>query len=104
MDESIGKVVQGSQLADGAHAKLQEIEQVSNTLADLIESITSAAADQVRVSETISTTMQEIGEVSQESSRSSQETATSMDMLSRTARDLRSAVEMFKVAEVPQAA
>lgn len=104
MDESIGKVVQGSQLADGAHTKLQEIEQVSNQLADLIESITSAAADQVRVSETISTTMQEIGEVSQESSRSSQETATSMDMLSRTARDLRSAVEMFKVEEAPQAA
>lgn len=104
MDESIGKVVQGSQLADGAHNKLQEIEQVSNQLADLIESITSAAADQVRVSETISTTMQEIGEVSQESSRSSQETATSMDMLSRTARDLRSAVEMFKVEEAPQAA
>lgn len=104
MDESIGKVVQGSQLADGAHNKLREIEQVSNKLADLIEFITSSAADQVRVSESISTTMQEIGEVSQESSRSSQETATSMDMLSRTARDLRSAVEMFKVEETPQAA
>lgn len=102
MDESIGKVVQGSQLADGAHTKLQEIEQVSNQLADLIESISSASSEQVRVSETISTTMQEIGEVSQESSRSSQETATSMDMLSRTARDLRSAVEMFKVSDTAQ--
>jgi twitching motility protein PilJ len=104
MDESIGKVVLGSQLADGAHAKLQEIEQVSNQLADLIDSISTAATDQVRVSEAISTTMMEIGEVSAESSRSSQETATSMDMLSRTARDLRSAVEMFKVSDTPQAA
>jgi len=100
MDESIGKVVQGSQLADGAHAKLQQIEQVSNQLADLIQAITTASSEQVQVSETISTTMQEIGEVSQESSRSSQETATSMDMLSRTARDLRAAVETFKVPEI----
>jgi len=99
MDESISKVVQGSQLADDAHAKLQQIDQVSNQLADLIEAITTAASEQVQVSETISTTMQEIGEVSQESSRSSQETATSMDMLSRTARDLRAAVEMFKISD-----
>lgn len=104
MDESISKVVHGSQLADGAHAKLQEIEQVSNQLADLIEAITSATTEQVQVSEVISSTMQEIGDVSQESSRSSQETATSMDMLSRTARDLRSAVEMFKVTEQTEAA
>ena len=104
MDESIGKVVQGSQLADGAHAKLQQIEQVSNQLADLIKAITTASAEQVQVSETISSTMQEIGEVSQESSRSSQETATSMDMLSRTARDLRGAVETFKVADLEEAA
>lgn len=104
MDESISKVVQGSQLADGAHAKLQEIEQVSNQLADLIEAITAAASEQVKVSETVASTMQEIGEVSQESSRSSQETATSMDMLSRTARDLRAAVEMFKVDDTTQTA
>ena len=104
MDDSIGKVVLGSQLADDAHAKLQQIEQVSNQLADLIGAITSATTEQVEVSETISSTMQQIGEVSQESSQSSQETATSMDMLSRTARDLRAAVEMFKVSDTPHMA
>ncbi|WP_136795949.1 methyl-accepting chemotaxis protein [Desulfosediminicola ganghwensis] len=104
MDESISKVVQGSQLADGAHAKLQEIEQVSNQLADLIESITVAATKQVQVSEEITVTMQEVGEVSTESSRSSQETATSMDILSRTAHDLRASVEMFKVTDTVKAA
>lgn len=104
MDESISTVVEGTQLADDAHAKLQEIEEVSNELADLIEAITTSATEQVLVSETISSTMHEIGEVSKESSRSSQETATSMDVLSRTARDLRSAVEMFKVSDTAQAA
>lgn len=99
MDESIGKVVQGSQLADGAHEKLQQIEDVSQNLADLIDAITDATNEQVRVSEQISGTMQEVGDVSKESSISSQETATSMDALRTTAQELRAAVEMFKIAE-----
>jgi len=99
MDESIGKVVLGSQLADGAREKLQQIEEVSNKLADLIESITAATNDQVRVSETITTTMEEVGEVSRESSLSSQETATSMDLLIKTASELRAAVDVFRVHE-----
>lgn len=97
IDEGISKVVQGSKLADGAHAKLQEIEKVSNDLAELVEAITVATTDQVRASETISQTMKEVGEISRESSLSSQDTATSMNVLNRTARDLRSAVEIFNV-------
>ncbi len=102
IDEGISKVVQGSKLADGAHAKLQEIEKVSNDLAVLIESITEATTEQVHVSETISQTMKEVGEISRESSLSSQDTAASMNVLSKTARDLHSAVEIFKIGE-PQA-
>jgi twitching motility protein PilJ len=99
IDESIGKVVQGTKLADGAHDKLQEIENVSNQLAELIEAITKATTSQVQMSETISKTMEDVGEVSRESSLSSQDTATSMNVLSRTARELRSAVEVFKIGE-----
>lgn len=99
IDESIGKVVQGTKLADGAHDKLQEIEEVSNQLAQLIEAITTATTSQVQMSETISKTMEDVGEVSRESSLSSQDTATSMNVLSRTARDLRSAVEVFQIGE-----
>jgi twitching motility protein PilJ len=99
IEEGIGKVVQGSKLADGAHEKLQEIEKVSNDLAELIESITVATTSQVQLSETIAKTMKEVGEVSRESSLSSQETAASMNILSKTARDLRSAVDVFKVGD-----
>ena len=99
IDESIGKVVQGTKLADGAHEKLQEIEDVSNQLAELIEAITSATNNQVKMSETISKTMEDVGEVSRESSLSSQDTATSMNVLSSTARELRSAVEVFQIGE-----
>lgn len=103
IDEGIGKVVQGSKLADGAHEKLQEIEKVSNDLAELIEAITAATTSQVQVTETIAKTMKEVGEVSRESSLSSQDTAASMNILSKTARDLRSAVEVFKVGETTAA-
>jgi twitching motility protein PilJ len=97
MDESIGKVVQGSQLADNAYGKLQEIESVSNQLADLIESITQAAAQQVRLSESVVENMVEVGGVSNETSKASQETATLMNTLNNTAHRLREAVEAFKV-------
>jgi len=98
IDASISKVVAGSQLADGAHDKLQEIEHVSGQLAELIEAITGATDNQVKMSETISKTMEEVGEVSRESSLSTQDTAASMNILSKTARDLRSAVDVFKIA------
>lgn len=97
MDESIGKVVQGSQLADNAYGKLQEIEQVSDRLDELIASITRAATEQVKASTQIVSAMEEVGGVSQETSQASQETANSMDNLNKTAGDLRQAVEVFRV-------
>ncbi|BHH85162.1 methyl-accepting chemotaxis protein [Desulforhopalus sp. 52FAK] len=103
IDESISKVVAGSQLADGAHDKLQEIENVSRQLAELIDAITAATNNQVQMSETISKTMEDVGEVSRESSLSTQDTAASMNILSKTARDLRSAVDVFKIGETEEA-
>lgn len=97
MDESISKVVQGSRLADGAHEKLQQIETVSNQLADLIEAITQAAATQVQVSERVVDSMVSVGGVSSETSKTSQETADLMKLLNATAGKLREAVEVFKV-------
>jgi twitching motility protein PilJ len=97
MDESIGKVVQGSHLADGAHEKLQQIETVSNQLADLIEAITQATTQQVRMSEHLVQNMVAVGGVSDETSKTSQETAGLMNLLNTTASNLRKAVEAFKI-------
>lgn len=103
MDESIRRVVQGSQLADGAYGKLQEIETVSSQLADLVASITQAAAKQVQMSEGVVESMVAVGGVSNETSKISQDTAILMNTLNKTAHELREAVEIFKV-EVAQAA
>ena len=100
MDESISKVVQGSQLADGAYAKLQEIETVSNQLADLIDSITRSAADQVQRSEQVAESMVVVGEVSTATANTTQETDHLMSILNNTARELRAAVDTFKIEAV----
>ena len=97
MDESISKVVQGSQLADGAYAKLQEIETVSNQLADLIDSITRSAADQAQRSEQVVESMVAVGEVSTATANTTQETDSLMSVLNNTARELREAVDTFKI-------
>lgn len=99
MDESIGKVVQGSKLADGAHAKLQQIEAVADKLSSLIEAISVSTSEQVEVSEQITATMQAVGNVSKDSSLSSQETAEAMDQLRKTAHDLREAVDVFRIED-----
>lgn len=99
MDESIGKVVQGSKLADGAHAKLQQIEAVADKLSSLIEAISVSTSEQVEVSEQITATMQAVGSVSKDSSLSSQETAEAMDQLRKTAHDLREAVDVFRIED-----
>ena len=103
MDESISKVVQGSRLADGAYGKLQEIESVSNNLADLIEAITQASAQQVEMSQSVVKNMVAVGGVSNETSLASQETASLMNLLNKTAGGLREAVEAFKVESVQPA-
>lgn len=97
MDESISKVVQGSQLADGAYAKLQEIEIVSNQLADLIQSISQSAAEQEKTSEDVVSSMVAVGEVSTNTANSSQETNHLMAVLTETAQNLRAAVDTFKI-------
>ena len=76
---------------------MQQIETVSNQLADLIEAITKAASEQVRVSEQVVENMVSVGGVSSETSKTSQETADLMNLLNATASRLRDAVETFKI-------
>jgi methyl-accepting chemotaxis protein len=99
MDESIQRVVQGSQLAEDARQKLEDIEQVSVQLAELIESISLASKQQARASENIAKTMEEVGEISSQTSAASRQTAGSMQDMAETADRLRLSVEVFKLDE-----
>jgi methyl-accepting chemotaxis protein len=99
MEESIQRVVEGSNLADKAHNKLQEIETVSTQLAELIQSISMAATQQAKASDSITNTMEVVGKVSAQNSAASRQTAVAIKRLSETSEQLATSVDAFKLDE-----
>jgi methyl-accepting chemotaxis protein len=99
MDDSIQQVVHGTKLADGAHNKLEEIEEVSVQLADLVQAISKAANEQAESSESISATMKKVGETTSQASLQGKLTALSITNLAETSKQLRASVEAFKLAD-----
>ena len=99
MDDSIQQVVHGTKLADGAHNKLEEIEEVSAQLADLVQAISKAANEQAESSENISSTMKKVGETTSQASLQGKLTALSITNLAETSKQLRASVEAFKLAD-----
>ncbi|MDM8523358.1 methyl-accepting chemotaxis protein [Desulfococcaceae bacterium HSG8] len=99
MEESIQRVVEGSHLADGAYEKLEEIENVTVKLGELIQSISMASKQQARASENIAKTMEEVGEISSQTSAASRQTAISMKELASMSDQLNDSVSVFKVEE-----
>jgi twitching motility protein PilJ len=99
MEDTIHEVVVGSALADKAGQALVEIEQVSQKLAQLIQSISESANRQALTSEDISRAMSNISRVTEMVTASSKKAATSMKSLVYLADELRSSVAPFKLPE-----
>ena len=99
MSDSIQKVVLGTKLADGAHNKLEEIEEVSIQLADLVRAISKAANEQAESAESISATMKKVGETSTQASMQGKLTVLSIANLIETSKQLQDSVEAFKLPE-----
>ncbi len=99
MEESIRRVVEGSTLASNAHTKLQEIESVSNQLAQITQSISLAATQQAKFSEKITLTMQEMGKVSSKNLSASRQTTQAINQLTKTSDELAASVGAFRLEE-----
>jgi methyl-accepting chemotaxis protein len=97
MEATTQEVVAGSQLAEQAGQALAEIESVSNRLAELIQSISLAAKQQARGSETLTTSMDEIAEVTQQTAAGTKQAAVSINSLAFLADELRASVSAFKL-------
>lgn len=97
MEETIHEVVVGSTLADKAGQALIEIEQVSQRLAELIESISASAHQQARSSEDISNAMTNISKVTELVNVSSKRAADSVKLLVGLSDELRGSVAPFKL-------
>ena len=99
MEQSTSNVVSGAKLAEDAGQALDEIEGVSNQLADLINNISETAHQQAGAASNISETMNVIQEITTQTSAGTNETATSIGNLAELANELRKSVSGFKLPE-----
>ena len=99
MSATTDEVTAGSKLATEAGQRLNDIETVSSKLADLIQSISSAAKQQARGSETIARAMNDISGVTQQTASGTRQATMSLQGLARLAEELNESVGSFKVTE-----
>jgi twitching motility protein PilJ len=97
MEQTTSEVVSGARLAEDAGHALGEIETVSNSLADLIQGISTSARQQSAAATNISATMNVIQEITSQTSVGASQTAESIGNLAQLASDLRRSVADFKL-------
>ncbi|AIR88390.1 chemotaxis protein [Pseudomonas cremoricolorata] len=95
MEQTTAEVVRGARLAQDAGVALAEIEGVSQTLAELILSISDAAQLQTSSAGQISHTMSVIQQITAQTSAGSGATADSIRHLARMASEMRRSVSGF---------
>lgn len=99
MEQTTSEVVRGARLAQDAGVALGEIENVSSSLAELIQNISNAASQQASSAGHISNTMNVIQEITTQTSAGTSATAESIGNLAEMALDLRESVAGFKLPE-----
>ena len=99
MEQTTSEVVRGARLAQDAGVALEEIENVSKSLADLIQNISNAARQQASSAGHISNTMNVIQEITSQTSSGTTATAKSIGNLAEMANQLRESVAGFTLPE-----
>ena len=99
MERSTTDVVGGALLAENAGAALEEIEQVSNQIASLVQNISASARQQAAVSGNISKNMHVVREISSQTAEGSTATSTSIAKLAALSAQLRKSVAGFRLPD-----
>ena len=99
MEQTTTEVVHGTLLAKDAGVALEEIEQVSNDLAELIREISETTRVQASATSDISTRMTAIRQITSQTSAGSTTTAQSIGNLAQMANEMRHSVAGFKLPE-----
>ena len=97
MERSTRGVVEGTRTADEADRALREIEQVSNQLAALIGSISTATEEQAASAARVAAAMNEILAITRMTTDGTRQTAASAERLNALAEGLKSSVAGFKL-------
>jgi twitching motility protein PilJ len=104
MERSTTDVVGGALLAENAGAALEEIEQVSNQIASLVQNISSSARQQAAQASDITRNMSVLREISAQTAESTSAASSSISKLAELATQLRTSVAGFTLSEFPAAA
>ncbi|HEY1312901.1 MAG TPA: methyl-accepting chemotaxis protein [Steroidobacteraceae bacterium] len=99
MERSTTDVVGGALLAENAGAALEEIEQVSNQIASLVQNISASARQQAVASGNISKNMQVVREISTQAAAGTTATSTSIAKLAALSAQLRKSVAGFRLPD-----
>lgn len=104
MERSTTDVVGGALLAENAGAALDEIEQVSNQIASLVQNISSSARQQAGSAADVTRRTTRLREIGNQTGQATTATAASISKLSELATQLRKTVEGFALpADMMQA-
>jgi twitching motility protein PilJ len=95
MERSTTDVVGGALLAENAGAALDEIEQVSNQIASLVQNISSSARQQAESAADVTRRTTKLKEIGEQTGRATTATAASISKLSELASQLRHTVAGF---------
>ena len=103
MEQTTAEVVRGARLAQDAGVALEEIEGVSQNLAELIHRISNAAQQQTSSAGQISHTMSVIQQITTQTSTVSTATAESIGNLAQMASEMRRSVSGFTLPQAQEA-
>jgi len=99
MERSTTDVVGGALLAENAGAALDEIEQVSNQIASLVQNISGSARQQASAAADVTRRTTRLSEISEQTGKATTATAAAIAKLSEFASQLRKSVAGFTLPE-----
>jgi twitching motility protein PilJ len=97
MERSTTDVVGGALLAENAGAALEEIEQVSNQIASLVQNISGSARQQTGAAQNIARNMQILKEISAQTAESTSATSAAIAKLAELSAGLRRSAAGFRL-------
>jgi len=95
-------VVGGALLAENAGAALEEIEQVSNQIASLVQNISASSRQQAGSAQNIARNMQVLKEISAQTADSTSATSVAIAKLAELSAGLRKAAAGFRLPGAPE--
>jgi len=97
MERSTTDVVGGALLAENAGAALEEIEQVSNQIASLVQNIFGSSRQQASAANDIARNMQVLKEISTQTADSTSATSAAIAKLAELSADMRKSASGFRL-------